>query len=204
MALRARHGNAARFGTTPVLETLPVDELPAGVPADARAESPDDRREGGRFAPGNGLAALGGRAKGGKARLSQRLGLVGHLPETNLFRPYRASAETWRRVTCTSIASSVGAGYCGPIPSSMVKNAALTLAWSQYFMDAAAVLANDPAKAAALVTQGTRLAEASSSLVRQAHEYAAKEALTRGKTAGTTTTDRVLAEIMAAPPREPR
>jgi hypothetical protein len=181
MSLRRRHGNAARFGTVPVLETLPVDELPVGMPADAREVSPTDRGERGRFAQGNGLASAGGKAKAGKSRLAQRLGLSGALDSDNPFRPYRASAETWRRVTCTSIAQTVGGGFCGPIPSSMVKNAALCLAWSQYYFDAAA-LADDVQRGSQLIAQATKLAEASSSLVRQAHEYAAKEAIARGAT----------------------
>jgi hypothetical protein len=185
MALRSRHGKARRFGAAPILETLPVDELPVGLPADTRPESPNDRGEGGRFAPGNALAVRGGAAKAGKSRLAQRLGLSDELPDTSAFKPYKASAETFRRVTNAGLAASVGGGYCGPIPSSMVASAALALAWSRYFLDSAAKLAEvDPVSAAKMVDQGTKLAEASSSLVRQAHEYAAKEAIARQKRRG--------------------
>lgn len=185
MALRTRHGNAARFGTAPVLECLPVDELPVGVPDDARVESPTDRGDGGRFAPGNALARRGGKAKGGKSRLAQRLGLAADLPDDATFKRYRASAETFRRVTCASLASSVGGGYCGPIPSSMVGRAALALGWSHYYSDAAALAADQDAEAAAkMVDRATRLGESSSRLLREAHEYAAKEATARASRSG--------------------
>ena len=103
-----------------------------------------------------------------------------NLPDESAFKPYRASAETFRRVTNTGLAASVGDGYCGPIPSSMVASAALALAWSRFFLDSAAGCADaDPSEAAKMVDRGTKLAEASSSLVRQAHEYTAKEAEAR-------------------------
>ncbi len=50
MALRSGHGTGAGV---PRVEVLPADELPAGVPDDARPESPSDRGVAGRFAPGN-------------------------------------------------------------------------------------------------------------------------------------------------------
>jgi hypothetical protein len=185
MTLRTRHGKARRYGTAPILETLPANELPVGLPADARTESPTDRGALGRFAPGNALAVRGGRAKAGTSRLAQRLGLAGDLPDENTFRPYRASAETFRRVTCAGLAASVGGGYCGPIPSSMVASAGLALAWSRALLDLAAALADQDAEAATKTAErGTKLAEASSRLLREAHEYAAKEAEARGARRG--------------------
>lgn len=199
MALRTRHGNARQYGDTPILETLPIDELPEGVPADTRTTSPSDRGPRGRFAAGNALAALGGRAKAGTSKLARRLGLT-VLPEDSAFRSYKSSAETFRRVTSASLAASVGGGYCGPIPSSMIASAALALAWSRYYLDAAATLLEvDPSGAAKMVDQGTKLAEASSSLVRQAHEYAAREAVARAKRAGP-----VDLSVFYAPPEEKR
>src|SRR5579859_7376563 len=129
MALRTGHGNGAGV---PRVEVLPVDELPAGVPADARPESPSDRGESGRFAPGNTLARKGGHARAGKTRLADRLGLR-QLPDGSAFAPYKASAVSFRRAQCAALAASVGGGYCGPAPSSMVCSAALQLAWSRYF-----------------------------------------------------------------------
>jgi integrase len=73
MALRSGHGNGAG---SPHIEVMPADELPAGVPAEARQESPRDRGERGKFAPGNSLARQGGHAKRGTSRLTSRLGLA--------------------------------------------------------------------------------------------------------------------------------
>lgn len=175
MALRTRHGQAAKYsGPTEVLETLPVDELPAGVPAPAGAESPSDRREGGKFAPGNSIAQLGGRSRAGQTRLADRLGLQ-TMPTGAAFRPYRAAAVSFRRASTTEIARTVGGGVCGPIPSSFVASAALALGWSRFYFDAAASEVNPK-----LVELASKLAESSSSLLRQAHEYAAKEATARG------------------------
>jgi hypothetical protein len=180
MGLRTRHGNATRYGSAPILETLPVDELPAGVPDDARSENPTDRGVGGRFAPGNALARRGGKAKAGESALAQRLGLAGELPDASTFKPYHARAVTFRRVTCAGLAASVGGGYVGPIPSSIVNRAALALAWSTYYYDLAALAAEqDPEGAAKSVDRATRLGEASSRLLREAHEYCAKEATAR-------------------------
>lgn len=176
MGFRTRHGNAKNHnGPTDVLETLPVEELPAGVPADARSESPGDRRERGRFAAGNTLARLGGQARKGKARLVDRLGLRS-LPDDSLFRPYKASAVAFRRTTCAELARTVGAGVCGPIPSSFVASAALALAWSRFYFDAAADTLD-----ADMVSLASKLSDASSSLLRQASEYCAKEAIARSK-----------------------
>lgn len=185
MGLRSRHGNARRFGAAPILETLPADELPVGVPGDAPGESPTDRGTRGRFATGNALARRGGRAKAGTSALAQRLGLAGDLPETSTFKAYHARAVTFRRVTCAGLAASVGGGYCGPIPSSIVSRAALALAWSTYFYDyAAQATEQDPDGAAKAVDRASALGAASSNLLRQAHEYAAKEAEARRQRGG--------------------
>jgi hypothetical protein len=73
MALRAGHGAGAGV---PRVEVLPPDELPAGMPVDARPGGPADRGDAGRFAHGNTMARAGGRAKRGKSRLTSRLGLA--------------------------------------------------------------------------------------------------------------------------------
>jgi hypothetical protein len=173
VTLRSRHGNARNFGAAPILETLPVDELPEGVPAERPAELPGDRGPNGQFAAGNSLAAQAGAANRGKARLASRLGLR-QLPETAVFKSYKNAAVSLRRTTCAELAKTVGGGACGPIPSSFVASAALALGWSRYFFDHAAESGETE-----LVLAATKLAEASSSLLRQAHEYAAKEAKAR-------------------------
>jgi hypothetical protein len=169
-ALRSGHGTGAG---QPRIEVLPVDELPVGVPDIARHESPSDRGEAGRFAPGNSLARRGGHARAGKTRLADRLGLS-RLPEDAAFRPYKAAAVSFRRAQCATLAMTVGGGLCGPGPSSMVASAALQLSWSRYLGDRAAI-DGDPE----LALKASRLAEASRQSLLAAHELCAKEAKVR-------------------------
>jgi hypothetical protein len=155
------------------VETAPADELPPGVPDDARTPSPTDRGKAGRFAPGNSLARKGGRAKGGKSRLTARLGLS-TLPEGSEFAPYRKAAASFRRVQCAALAANVGGGVCGPAPSSIVASAALALAWSRYLSDVAATT-GDPE----LAMKAVRLGDASRQSLLTAHELCAREAQAR-------------------------
>ncbi len=170
MALRSGHGTGAGV---PRVEVLPADELPAGVPDDARPESPSDRGVAGRFAPGNSLAAAGGRARRGTSRLAGRLGLA-TLPEGDAFAPYRRAAATFRRVQCADLARTVGGGVCGPGPSSVVASASLALAWSRYLSDEAA-RTDDPE----LAMRSARLGETSRQHLLAAHELCAREAQAR-------------------------
>jgi hypothetical protein len=170
MTLRKGHGRGAGV---PRIEVLPADELPAGVPDVARQESPHDRGEAGRFAPGNSLARLGGHARRGKTRLAERMSLA-KLPEGAAFRPYKAAAVSFRRAQCAELAKSVGGGICGPAPSSLVASAALQLAWSRYLGDLAATSGD-----ADMALKASRLAEASRQSLLAAHELCAKEAHAR-------------------------
>jgi len=170
MTLRNGHGRGAGV---PRVEVLPADELPAGAPASARVESPSDRGPAGRFAPGNALSRAGGKATAGKTRLASRLGLRG-LPAGSEFRPYKAAASSFRRAQCAALASTVGGGYCGPGPSSMVASAALQLAWSRFLSDQAAAT-GDPE----LALSASRLADASRQNLLAAHELCAREAQAR-------------------------
>lgn len=185
MALRNGHGNGAGV---PRVEVLPVDELPAGVPSSADDESRAAAVESGPFRPGNKRSVLGGRATAGKTRLATRLGL-GRLADDADFRPYKAAASSFRRAQCSRIAAEVGGGVCGPAPSSMVASAALQLAWSRYLSDRAAVEGD-----ATLVTQASRLADASRQNLLAAHELAAREAAARPRE---TDFDRVRRALMA-------
>jgi len=169
--LRAAHGAGA-----PALirvETAPADELPEGIPGEARTTSPTDRGAGGRFAPGNSLARQGGRSKAGKAKLTARLGLA-DLAESADFAPYRKAAATFRRVQCSSLAATVGGGVCGPGPSSIVASAALALAWSRYLSDLAATT-GDPE----LAGKAMKLGDTSRQALLTAHELCAREAQAR-------------------------
>jgi len=170
MALRTGHGAGAG---APRIEVRPADELPAGLPAGARPASPGDRGDGGRFAPGNALARVGGQARAGTTRLARRLGLR-ELPAGAAFAPYKASAVGFRRAQCAALASSVGGGYCGPAPSSVVASAALQLAWSRYLSDCAAEEGD-----AEMALAASRLADASRQNLLAAHELCAREAKAR-------------------------
>ncbi|MBI2391503.1 MAG: hypothetical protein HYV09_18075 [Deltaproteobacteria bacterium] len=184
MALRTGHGKG---GGVPRIEVLPADELPAGVPAGARGDSPLDRGEAGRFARGNGLARVGGKARAGKTRLADRLGLR-RLADDSRFGPYKAAAVSFRRAQCAELARTVGGGYCGPGPSSFVASAALQLAWARYLSDLAAETDNPD-----LAVQSSRLMNDSRQNLLAAHELAAKEAEARRK-ADTTAPPWVLPE----------
>lgn len=147
----------------------PSDRVPDGAPA----ETKDDRRQGGLFAPGNNLAKRGGKAHANHLRLTSRMGLK-DLDEQNRFRPYKRAAVSFRRAQCALLAHSVGGGLCGPGPSSLVASAALQLAWSRYLSDTAAE-SGDPE----LILQSSRLADASRANLLAAHELCAKEAQAR-------------------------
>jgi hypothetical protein len=170
VALRTGHGNGAGV---PRIEVRPIDELPDGVPGESRAESPADRGPLGKFAPGNGLAKLGGKARKGKTRLADRLGLRS-LNDDASFKPYRASSEAFRRAQCNELASNVGGGVCGPAPSSLVASAALQLGWSRYLSDVAGETGD-----AAMALQASKLADASRQNLLAAHELCALEAKAR-------------------------
>lgn len=171
MGARTGHGAGAK---QPVcIEVLPVDELPAGIPAPARAESPTDRGEAGRFAPGNGLASVGGKARQGKTRLAGRTSLAA-MPSTAPFAPYRAAVVSFRRSACADLARTVGGGSLGPLPSSIVASAALQLGWSRYWSDLAATTGD-----AQHALTASRLADASRQNLLAATELAAREAAAR-------------------------
>jgi hypothetical protein len=192
MALRTGHGTGAG---TPRVEVLPADELPAGVPDAARQESPTDRGEAGRFARGNRLARAGGKARAGKTRLADRLGLR-QLPDGSAFATYKASAVSFRRAQCAALASSVGGGYCGPAPSSFVASAALQLAWSRYLSDVAAETGDGE-----LAIQASRLANDSRQNLLAAHELCARESA--GRPPVENAVDRIRRELLEAKKEAP-
>jgi hypothetical protein len=166
MALRTGHGTGKGV---PRVEVLPVDELPDGVPADARPELPSDRGEAGRFAPGNTLAATGGKARSGQCRLAHRLHLGDSFTDPR-FAPYARSAKVWRTAQLGQLAATVGGGFVGPGPSSVVASAALQLAASRFAFE---VLGD--------LVLGSRLANDSRQNLLAAHELCAREAASRPK-----------------------
>jgi hypothetical protein len=147
-----------------------ANELPEGIPDQARSESPTDRGPAGRFARGNALARQGGKALAGKSRLASRLTLA----DGSDLGPYKRAAVSFRRAQCAALASSVGGGYCGPGPSSMVASAALQLMWARFFSDQATATGD-----AEMVVKASKLADASRNNLLSAHELCAREAQAR-------------------------
>lgn len=166
MALRSGHGNGKG---QPRIEVLPVDELPAGVPGQTRVDSPSDRGADGRFARGNGLATVGGKANAGQSRLAHRLRL-GEAFADPRFEPYARAARCWRNAHLGQLSATVGGGLVGPGPSSVVASAALQLAGSRYAFE---VLGD--------IELGSKLANDSRQNLLAAHELCAREAKSRPK-----------------------
>lgn len=170
MTVRTGHGSGAG---RPHVEVLPADELPAGLPAPAWLPQAAERAEGGRFAKGaTSVQAAGGRARAGTVRLARTLGLSTP-PDSSEFAPYRRQAAAFRRAHVAQLARSVGSGFCGPGPSSIVATAAWQLALSRYILDKA-----ENATSADLVI-ASRLGNESRQNLLAAHELCAKEAKSR-------------------------
>lgn len=118
------------------VEVPRIDELPAGLPENARPESPPERGPDGRFLPGaSSSASKGGRRRGGALTLARKLGLK--KGEESALAPYLRHADAWRRHKVSELAATVGAGHCGAGPSSIVATAARQLASSMYLFDLA-------------------------------------------------------------------
>ena len=133
MAHRTGHGTGRG---QPRIEVLPPDELPEGLPEDAGPSELSDHGSDGRFQPGNHASVEGGRRKAGALTLARKLGLSEkQQPE---FAPYLKHAENWRRHKVNELAQTVGSGYCGAGPSSIIATAARQLASSMHLFDLAA------------------------------------------------------------------
>jgi hypothetical protein len=172
LSIRAGHGAGAG---RPHVEVLPADELPAGLPAPAWLPQAGERVEHGRFAKGATSAqAAGGRARAGSVRLARTLGLT-NPPDSSTFAPYRRQAAAFRRAHVAQLARTVGGGYCGPAPSSIVATAAWQLALSRYILDNA-----ENCTSADLVI-ASRMGNESRQNLLAAHELCAKEAQKRPK-----------------------
>ncbi len=171
------------------VEVARADELPAGMPADAREESPTDRGEGGRFAAGNVIAINGGRARSGHTRLARKVAL-GETFADPRFDTYARAARAFRRAHVTTLARSVGGGHCGPGPASIVASAALQLAASRFAFEVLGDMA-----------LGSRLADSSRQNLLAAHELCAREAQARPKDPNAA--QRALEAAFGAPGKEP-
>lgn len=178
MTLRRVHGNAARSGKPLVVEVLPADEQPRGLPAPASAPSPPEpagsRRPTGQLVPGpraRELARRGGLARAAKARqlrVLEGLGLRGAQPK--VLRPFLEDAEQFAKYETERLARTVGGGVCEGAPASFVQSAALETAGSR-----AAFAKGD-------MVLGSRLAAAARQNLLAAHELCAREAQARAAT----------------------
>lgn len=180
MPIRSGHGKGKG---TPHVEVSPVDELPDGVPAPARQDSPGDRGEAGRFAPGNQLSKVGGHARAGHVRLSSKIGLRA-IPPDSPFRSYARSAASFRRAQCAALAASVGGGLCGPGPSGIIVLAARAFAWSTYASDIAAETGD-----VEMQLKADRLGQTMRQHLLAAQELCAREAMARANRPGQTGTE---------------
>lgn len=178
MALRKAHGNAAAGGVATVQETLPVDELPSGTPENADDESRSAKQERGRFAPGNKRSVLGGRARKGKPRLVERVSLTA--PSEKLpTAKYHQAAKAFARSTSQSLARYVGGGQLDPHVSYMATAAARAAKWANYLSDVAERLPEGSKEQRDTISVALAADERASAHLRNAHEYAAKMAVSR-------------------------
>lgn len=171
MALRSGHG--AGKGT-PRIEVLPVDELPAGVPAPASLAA--DRDASGKLIPGPGTSEQARRAALAKHEAATLARLTGlwEAPEGHAFQPYQRLITKWRDAHMAQLAATVGGGEVGPGPASVVSTAALQLGASRYLHDLGAATGD-----AKMLLDASRLADSSRQSLLAAHELTAKEAQAR-------------------------
>lgn len=167
MTIRSAHGNARRLGRVSVIETMPVDELPVGVPAPNAAPQPA-RDALGRYQAGHPstieAARVAGRSRRDRTVLAHTLAVSTDDPE---WRRYLGQAENFRRAQVRLLAASVGGGQCGPAPAALVASAALALAASRFTYSRGDM------------QTGARLAAEVRQHLLGAHELCAREAAAR-------------------------
>lgn len=169
MTIRSAHGRARELGALVVVETLPADELPAGVP-DPSAPAQPARDAAGRYQAGHpatiAAARAAGRQRAGRTALAHTLGVTSEDPD---WARFLRQAEAFRRAQVRLLAGSVGGGQCGPAPAALVASAALALAGSRL-----AYTRGD-------FVLGAKLAAEVRQHLLGAHELAAREATARPK-----------------------
>lgn len=180
VGLRKAHGRAAELGATTVVEVLPADEQPAGLPAPVPASAGPERDAHGRFLPGaRAAASKGGRARKNRTRLAAQLGLE-DLAAAEDFRPYLEAADDFMRAHSAYLAEHVGGGAIGPDVGAIIVTAAWQLAASRY-LNAKAIREGGDAD---LLGQASRLGNDSRQNLLAARELAAKAAHDRRKRRG--------------------
>jgi hypothetical protein len=167
MTVRSAHGRAKQLGSVAVVETLPLDELPAGVPGSTAAPEPA-RDAAGRYRAGHpatiAAARAAGHAKRDRTQLAHTLAVT---TEDPTWRTFLRQAEAFRRAQVRMLAGTVGGGACGPAPAALVASAALALAASRM-----AYTRGD-------LPLGARLASEVRQHLLGAHELCAREAAAR-------------------------
>ena len=182
MAHRHAHGEAAKHGATSVQETLPVDELPKGKVAPQDTTTVTAAAESGRFEKGNKRSSLGGRARKGKPRMAERVSLTPPGEELPIAK-YHKAAKAFATQNSASLAKHVGGGFLDSHTGSLVMSAARALKWANYYSDLAATMppgSVDQREAVKLMLDADQKA---STHVRNAHDYAAKMAEARARSA---------------------
>jgi hypothetical protein len=180
--LRTGHGNGAG---SPRIETPPVDELAAGLPAPSRvhdaataqALASVSRVAGGKLADSESarvLGRMGGLAKAERDRqLAECPKLVRGLGLRDItsveLAPYIDDATEFAQAEIERLARVVGGGECSSAPASIVGSAALQLAGSRC------------AFARGDIVTGSRLANDSRQNMLAAHELCAREAMARNR-----------------------
>ncbi len=182
--IRTAHGNGA--SALARVETPPVDELPAGIRSEYGPSERSNRGPNGRFVKGN----TAGRARRGQTRLSTALQLA-KADDPGGMRKYIRAADAWRAAQADELARSVGGGYCGPGPTSILATAALALAASRFLFDQAVAEGGNPEK----LTRAAKLGDSHRQALLTATALCAQEAETRPRSR--TATDEALARIDA-------
>ena len=190
MTLVNGHGHGAGV---PRVEVLPVDELPAGLPAPARPRAVRDGA--GRFVASDGTTALarsGALAAHQARQLGQLLGLWVP-PDGHAYAPYTRLAREWRDAHMATLAATVGGGEVGPGPASIVSTAAMQLAASRYLYDRGAETGD-----ARMLGESSRLGDSSRQSLLAAHELCAREAAARPRENSAARVIREMSEAAAA------
>lgn len=137
MALRTGHGGSKGWVA---VETLPVDELPRGVPADPPPEGTQkrvtSRKAFGRVPAGTDeareLARRASKARWEKARqlkFLKELGLLGATPAE--LAPFLDAGGEFVAAEARRLAQEVGGGVCPPNACVLLQQAALAMAGSR-------------------------------------------------------------------------
>jgi hypothetical protein len=192
------HGTGAG---QPRIEVPSAARVPVGVPwepepaADPTPESPPGGSLGpgapphlitseklfpksGKFQKGNKLSQLGGRAKKDTAKLLTEMGIT----RSTTFKPFKAKAKAFARAQQNEMARSVGGGFCGPSPSSMIQSAAIQMAYAAWLQDKAERLMDDDGnlgEVRELLGESRTFQNSSRQNLLAAHEMCAREAISR-------------------------